>query len=166
MTEAMRKQVFEALLARSNNGTLHKKDIQIVAAQFGLHQRSVQRVWKRGKPQFVNSLPVVVSSLKKGRVGRKAIPVDLDVLRNIPLKDRMNLEDVCTKLNMSKWRVLRYLKKGLIRCHSSSIKPYLTQGNKKTTLKFCIDMIKMGLNGDPRFKDFLTSFLSMKSGSS
>jgi hypothetical protein len=32
---------------------------------------------------------------------------------------------------MSKKKVLRYLKKGLIRLHSSSLKPYLTDGNKK-----------------------------------
>jgi hypothetical protein len=66
MEEAIRKQVYQALLARSNNGTLHKKDTQIVADQFDLHIRSVQRIWKRGKIQLANSIPVVVSSLKKG----------------------------------------------------------------------------------------------------
>ena len=79
----------------------------------------------------------MISSLKKGRVGRKAIPVDLEALRNIPLKERMTIEDVCAKLNMSKWRVQRYLKKGLIRRHSSSIKPYLTQANKRSRLQWC-----------------------------
>jgi hypothetical protein len=154
MTEAIRKQVYQALLARSNNGTLHKKDTQIVADQFDLHIRSVQRIWKRGKIQLANSIPVVVSSLKRGRVGRKAIHIDLEVLRNVPLKDRMTLEDVCAKLNMSKKKVLRYLKKGLIRRHSSSLKPYLTDGNKKTRLKWCIEMVNRALNGDPRFRDF------------
>lgn len=145
MTKDMRKQVYQALLARSNNGRLHKKDTQIVADQFDLHLRSVQRVWNRGKIQLANSVPVVVASLKKGRVGRKTIPIDLEVLRNIPLKDRMTLEDVCAKINMSKWKVLRYLKKGLLRRHSRSIKPFLTEGNKNTRLKFCIDMIKRGV---------------------
>jgi hypothetical protein len=39
MTKANRKQVYQALLARSNNETLHKKDTQIVADQFDLHIR-------------------------------------------------------------------------------------------------------------------------------
>jgi hypothetical protein len=95
MTEAIRKQVYQALLARSNNGTLHKKDTQIVADQFDLHIRSVQRIWKRGKIQLANSVPVVVSSPKRGRVGRKAIHIDLEALCNVPLKDMMTLEDVC-----------------------------------------------------------------------
>jgi hypothetical protein len=95
----------------------------------------------------------MVSSLKKGKVGRKAIPVDLEALRNIPLKERMTIEDVYTKLNMSKWKIQKYLKKGLLRCHSSSIKPYLTEGNKRSRLKWCVDMINRDLLDDPRFKD-------------
>jgi hypothetical protein len=58
MTEELRKRVYQALLARSNNGKLHKNDTAIVAAQFGLHIRSVQWVWKRGKIQLANSVPV------------------------------------------------------------------------------------------------------------
>ena len=55
---------------------------------------------------------------------------------------------------MSKWKIQKYLKKGFLRRHSSSIKPYLTDANKKTRLKWCIDMIEQGLVGDPKFKDF------------
>jgi hypothetical protein len=75
MSDDLRKQVYEALLDRSNNGKLGKRDTKIVADQFDLHIRSVQRLWKRGKTQLKNSIPVVVSSLKKGRVGRKATSV-------------------------------------------------------------------------------------------
>ena len=57
MTEHIRKQVYQSLLARSNNGKLGKKDTTIVAEQFGLHIRAVQRLWKRGKTQLANSIP-------------------------------------------------------------------------------------------------------------
>ena len=128
MSKELRKQVYQALLARSKLGKLGKKDTQLVADQFGLHILTVQRLWKRGKTQLANFVPVVVSSLKKGRVGRKSIPVDLEALRNIPLKERMTIEDVCAK-------------------------PFLTEANKRFRLKWCFDMIKRGLDGDPRFKD-------------
>ena len=95
----------------------------------------------------------MVHSLKKGRCGRKASTLDLEQLRDIPLKQRMTIEDVSSKLGISKSRIQRYLKKGLLRRHSSSIKPYLTDANKKTTLKWCIDMIVQGLLDDPKFKD-------------
>jgi hypothetical protein len=54
---------------------------------------------------------------------------------------------------MSKWKIQKYLKKGLLRHHSSSIKPYLTEANKRSRLKWCVDMIKRDLLDDPRFKD-------------
>ena len=95
MSKDLRKQVYQALLARSKNGKLGNKDTQIVADQFGLHIRSVQHLWNRGKIQLANSIPVVDSSLKKGKIGHKVIPVDLEALRNIPLKERMTIEDVC-----------------------------------------------------------------------
>ena len=96
----------------------------------------------------------MVASQKRGRCGRKAIPLDLEQLRSIPLKQRMIVEDVSSKLGISKSRIQRYLKKGLLRRHSSSIKPYLTDTNKMTRLKWCVDMVEQGLVGDPRFKDF------------
>ena len=139
MTEEETMQVYQALLARSKNGTLGKKDTRIVADQFGVHIRSVQRLWKRGKTQLAQNIPVVVASLKKGRCGCKAMPLDLEQLRNIPLKQRMTIEDVSSRLGITKSRIQRYLKKGLLRRHSSSIKPYLTDANKKTRLKWCID---------------------------
>ncbi|XP_066320055.1 uncharacterized protein [Miscanthus floridulus] len=153
MTEDVRKQIYQSLLARSKNGKLGNKDTTIVADQFGVHIRIVQRLWKQGKIQLANNIPVVVASRKKGRSGRKAIPLDLERLRNIPLKQRMTIEDVSSKLGISKARIQRYLKKCLLRCHSSSIKPYLTDANKKTRLKWCVDMIEQGLVNDPKFKD-------------
>jgi predicted transcriptional regulator len=82
----------------------------------------------------------VVASQKKGRCGHKAVPLDLEQLRNILLKQRMTIEDVSSRLSISKSRIQRYLKKGLLRRHSSSIKPYLTDANKKTRLKWCVEI--------------------------
>jgi len=67
----------------------------------------------------------------------------------------MTIEDVSTKLNISKWKLQRYLKKGLLRRHSNSIKPHLTDANKKSRLQWCVDMIDQGsLHDEPKFKGF------------
>jgi len=58
MPEEVRKQVFQALLTRSKNGVLGKNDMTDVAAQFGLHIRAVQRLWKQGKIALANNIPV------------------------------------------------------------------------------------------------------------
>ena len=165
MTEELRKQVYQALLARSKNVKLGKCVTRVVAEQFGLHIRVVQRLWQRGKIPLAQSIPVNVASQNKGRVGRKTIPVDLEPLHNIPLKERMTIEDVITKLNIRKWKLQRYLKKGLLRRHSNSIKPHLTDANKKSRLQWCVDMIDQGsLHDEPKFKGFLTMCSSIKNG--
>ena len=103
--EHVRKQVYQALLMTSKNGKLGKQDTTIVAGQFGVKIRSVQRIWKQGKNQLAQNIPVMVASLKKGRCGRKATPLDLEQLRNIPLKQRMTIEDVSSRLGISKSRI-------------------------------------------------------------
>jgi len=90
----VRQQVYQALLMRSKNGKLGKHDTTIVGDQFGVKIRTVQRIWQQGKNQLVQNIPVKVPNLKKGRSGRKAIPLDLENLRNIPLQQRMTIEDV------------------------------------------------------------------------
>ena len=149
----VRQQVYQALLMRSKNGKLGKNDTTIVGQQFGVKIRTVQRIWEQGKEQLAQNIPVNVHNRKRGRSGRKAIPIDLEKLRDIPLKNRMTIEDVARELGVSKSRIQSYLRKGQLRRHSSSIKPYLTSANKETRLKWCIDMIDQGLLDDPKFKD-------------
>ncbi|WVZ54366.1 hypothetical protein U9M48_005174 [Paspalum notatum var. saurae] len=149
----VRQQVYQALLQRSKNGKLGKKDTTIISQQFGVKLQTVQRIWRQGKKQLAQNIPVKVPNLKKYRSGRKPIPIDLEKLSEIPLKKRMTIEDVSRELGISKSRIQRYLRKGLIRRHSSSIIPYLTEDNRKARLKWCIDMIEEGGLDAPKFKD-------------
>ena len=65
----------------------------------------------------------------------------------------MTIDDVCKALNLSRWQIQRYLKKGYLRRHSSSIKPYLTEANKRARLQWCVDMVNRELFDDPKFKE-------------
>ncbi len=87
------------------------QELLLINLDFGVHIRTVQRLWKRGKIQLAHNIPVVVASRKKGRSGCKAVPLDLEQLHNIPLKQRMTIEDVSNKVGISKARIQRYFKK-------------------------------------------------------
>ncbi|KAL6901930.1 hypothetical protein ACP4OV_004806 [Aristida adscensionis] len=153
-TDDVRKQIYQTLLARSKNGVLGMQVIKQVAPQFGLSVRTVQKIWKRGKDDLAQGIVVNVASRKRGRVGRKATPIDLEALRNIPLAERTTIEDVSKRLGISKSKIMRFLRKGLLRRHSNTIKPYLTTANKKGRLQWCVDMIDPDSTpNDPWFKD-------------
>jgi hypothetical protein len=109
---------------------------------------------KSGKDSLDQGNVVNVLSRKKGHVGPKAASIDLEPLRNIPLNERMTLEAVSKHLGIGKARLIRYMRQGHLRRHSNSIKPYLTEANKKTRLQWCVDLLDPNsLPNDPRFKD-------------
>ncbi|GJN32425.1 hypothetical protein PR202_gb20934 [Eleusine coracana subsp. coracana] len=153
-SDEVRKQIYQTLLAKSNNGRLGKNVTREVASQFSLHIRTVQKIWKRGKQSLAQGIVVDVTSRKKVCTGRKATPIDLEPLRNIPLNERMTLEAVSKHLNVSKTKLIRYMRQGHLRRHSNSIKPFLTEANKNTRLKWCLDMLEPdSFPTDPRFND-------------
>ena len=70
-TDEVRKLIYQTLLARSNNGRLGKGVTREVASQFGLHIRTVQKIWKRGKESLAQGIVINVTSRKKGQALRK-----------------------------------------------------------------------------------------------
>jgi hypothetical protein len=92
-------------------------------------------------------IPISFASRKRGRCGCKQSALDYECLRNAPLKGRTTLEDACKKI------LLKHMKEGKVRKHTSSIKPYLINENKKARLQWCVDMLDHeSLHGNPRFK--------------
>ena len=130
-----RRQIYQALLARSTNGKLKRHVTKEVAKLFGVRHRIVQHVWRQGKSSLDQGIPVDVSSRKRGRAGRKRVPLDLEPLRNVALKHRTTLEDVRAVLGISKSKLLNNIREGQLKRHSNSIKPYLTDANKKAMLQ-------------------------------
>lgn len=153
ITEEQSKQIYQTLLAKSMNGKLGKNVTKEVAAQFGVHVRTVQRLWHDGKTYLSQGISVNVGPKKRGRSGRKPTPVNLEELRSVDLKNRTTLEDVCKILSISKSKLLKHIRQGDVKRHTNSIKPHLTDANKKARLQWCVDMLEHeSLQVSPRFK--------------
>jgi hypothetical protein len=71
--------------------------------------------------------------------------VDISKLQYIPLPSRTTIEDVAKYLGVSKAKVHRMKREGLIKRVSNTIKPYLTDKNKKDRLKWCLSMHDQGV---------------------
>jgi hypothetical protein len=61
--DEVRKLCYQILLARSNNGRLGKRVTREVASQFGLHIRTVQKIWKRGKQSLAQGIVPIVQEV-------------------------------------------------------------------------------------------------------
>ena len=82
-------------------------------------------------------------NVKKVRPYPKKLHLDIELFKSIPLSKRCNLLSVAARLGCSKATVWRWVKAGLIRPHTSAIKPNLTAENKLLRLRFTIESIEL-----------------------
>ncbi|GAA0144002.1 hypothetical protein LIER_04556 [Lithospermum erythrorhizon] len=96
----------------------------------------------------------VVNLAKKlrKRVGQKQIHMDIEKLKEIPLRRRKTVVCLAHSLGMSKSIVHQRIEDDVIRRHSSAIKPQLIDENKKVRLCFCISMLQVQSSIDGRTK--------------
>jgi hypothetical protein len=89
----------------------------------------------------------VFENRKKGRVGKKKVH-DRNVLKervlNVPLNDCGTYQSLADNLEVSKHMVQRLQKEGILKLHTSAVKPYLTEENKQTRLSFCMEKLDLG----------------------
>lgn len=87
-----------------------------------------------------------VSSRRKGQVGRKGVQVNLIQVSQIPLQRKTNIHSLSATTDVAKSTLHRKVQHGDLRAHTNSIKPLLSDNNKKVRLQFCLSKIIEGTN--------------------
>uniref|UniRef100_A0A8I6XGF2 DUF7769 domain-containing protein n=1 Tax=Hordeum vulgare subsp. vulgare TaxID=112509 RepID=A0A8I6XGF2_HORVV len=154
LTGLQRAGIYEELLARSVNRKLKKTTTREVANMFHVSVHKVRRVWRRVKECLRQGVPVDVRSRKPKNCGRKRIVVDLSMVAEIPRSQRRTIRSLARALGVKKTTLHRMFTDGLLDRHSSSLKPYLKEANKKARLQFCLSMFdQQSLQNRPTFRD-------------
>ncbi|CAN6331900.1 unnamed protein product, partial [Urochloa humidicola] len=154
LTTTQRQHIYEALLERSNCGKLRRNATKIVAELFNVNRHAVWRIWRRVKQCRANGLPVDIRSRKLKNSGRKKVEVDLSHVAAIPLHKRSTIRSLAEAVGMKKSTIHKLFKEGLLRRHSSTLKPYLKEENKRERLWWCLAMLDpQTLQTEPKFID-------------
>jgi transposase-like protein len=154
LTNEQRQQIYEALLTLSNGGKMKKNTTTQVAQIFNVKRSLVQAIWRRAKECRALGISVDVSSRKPKNCGRKKIQVDLSQVVHVPLRRRRTIRSLAAAIGVKRSTLHKCFKEGKLRRHSSSLKPYLKEANKKQRLQFCVSMLDENtLPNNPRFKD-------------
>lgn len=154
LTNEQRQQIYEALLSLSNRGKMKRDTTTLVAQIFNVKRSLVQAIWRRAKECRELGIPIDVSSRKPKNCGRKKIQVDLSQVAHVPLRRRRTIRSLASAIGMKKSTLHKCLKEGKLRRHSSSLKPYLKEANKKQRLQFCVSMLdESTLPHNPKFRD-------------
>ncbi|WVZ73071.1 hypothetical protein U9M48_021420 [Paspalum notatum var. saurae] len=120
-----------------------------VARIFNVRRGVVTDIWTKVKKCRAAGVPVDIKSKKAKNCGRKRVDIDLEPVKTVPLNERQTIRALAGVLHVSKSKLHSAFKEGLLRCHSSSLKPYLKDANKKQRLQFC----NLNLCTQPKFKD-------------
>jgi len=151
LIDAQRQGIYEALLEKSNRGKLKRNATNIVAQMFQVSKYQVQRVWRRVKQCRAQGILVDVRSRRKNS-GRKRIQINLSDVVRAPLHKRRTIRSLAKAIGVKKSTLHRWFKEGLLRRHSSTLKPLLTEENKKDRLRWCLSMLdQRTLPNDPKF---------------
>ncbi|KAH0641978.1 hypothetical protein KY290_033580 [Solanum tuberosum] len=127
-----RQAIADWLLKESKEGKLIYGSLKQAGILFNKSRRTILRIWKQCKSSVDNGTPLDVSSKLVGRVGRKRVEVDFNQVKETPLCRRTNIRSLAFAMNMAKSTVFWRIKDGTIRTHTNSIKPQLTEQNKKS----------------------------------
>jgi hypothetical protein len=117
---------------RSNDGSFPQGAIRAVCEMFFASYWTIGKIWWRGHSSFttISRMVANVSSYKTGNVGRKKKEIDLDAIKLVLLCQLRTICSLASKIGLSKSMVGQRVKEGKIRSHTSSIRSYLTLGNK------------------------------------
>ncbi|KAL7129005.1 hypothetical protein ABFS83_13G034300 [Erythranthe nasuta] len=122
-----RQAIYNMLQQESVRGRKKKGVTRLVASQFSVSIRTVQRIWKQSE---------------NGGTHANRIQINYDQIREIPLHRRTTLDSLACSLNMKKSTLFSHLKSGEIRRHFNAIKPFLTEENKRSRFQFCLSMLE------------------------
>ena len=86
------------------------------------------------------------------KCGRKKMQVDLSEVLNVPLHRRSTIRSLAKAIGVKRSTLHRRFKEGLLRRHSSTLKPLLREENKKARLRWCVSMLDhQTLPNEPKF---------------
>jgi len=95
------------LLAKIDPPILRRGVSKSVSEKFGVPLRIVQSIWKNGQDGGIQG---IVNKYSKN-CGRKRVEIDLEAIKNIPLKQRSTFQDLANALGVKKTLFISVSKK-------------------------------------------------------
>ncbi|XP_057801157.1 uncharacterized protein LOC131016474 [Salvia miltiorrhiza] len=108
---------------------------------FKSSKRTVTRLWATAKKQQDKGEQIYLTSAKPNAPRRKRVHVDIELIQSLELHKRSTIRRLAVRINRSKSTVWRWVNQGLIRAHTSAIKPNLTAPNKLLRLQFSLEAL-------------------------
>lgn len=138
LSNAERTAMLEELLGRSTEGKIRHGALGEVAGLFGVHPRTVSRLWSRAQEFRQPGQPMNVATRKHLSGRKKEDHSDtIERLRRTPHDQRGTLRAAAEACGVSHTQVWRMVKSGELRPHTNATKPLLEERVREQRVAFC-----------------------------
>ncbi|XP_057811556.1 uncharacterized protein LOC131025786 [Salvia miltiorrhiza] len=137
-----KNKIVQFFLANLKNEKPRYGAMKEAASLFNSSHRNITCLWVAAKKQKENDEEIYLTSAKPGATRRKRVSVDIELIQSLELHKRSTIRRLAVRINQSKNTVWRWVNKGLIRAHSSVIKPDLTAPKKFQRLQFSLEALE------------------------
>lgn len=143
LTDEERNLCVQFILQHSKNGK--PKYGRLLEAQniFQVLKETVARIWKAAREQQAQGIMIHIISKKKGRKRDHNKQPDYPLISSLPLSSRSSFRRMELELDVSRATLSRWYKAGMLRAHTSSMKPSLTEQNKFTRIRFSLEALEL-----------------------
>lgn len=142
LTTNERNLAVQFLLIRQNNGKLIHGAVNEAAAEFAISRRTVSRIWAEAKKKRSAGQMIVLKSAKMNAPRKKKIIIDIDLIKSLSTQKRASIRRLAVSIGCKKTTVARWITQGLIKAHTSALKPDLTAPNKLLRIRFSLEAIE------------------------
>ena len=154
LTDRERLKVCQFLMQhRLKNGKIKRGMKPAAATLFNCSIKTITNVWDRYHKTCDSN--VLGGDFKRQYCNsgkkRKWTPDDILAIKDIPRSKRQNLRSLAKAIKIPKSTLHRLIKNGLIKRHSSSVKPMLTQQHKIDRVNFVLEHIQQDNTFDPMY---------------
>ena len=150
LTVEDRQFLKDFLLERVEGGQLRRNSIRDGAVLVSVSMSTVSRLWQRMKDTHAIALngqwDVTSGKTNNGRPVKYPRDEFVRAVRDVPLRNRSTVRLLQGAVGVSKTTIHRMiLKEKILRPHTNSLKPMLTDVNKMARLEYCLN--ERGANG-------------------
>ncbi|XP_042033532.1 uncharacterized protein LOC121780072 [Salvia splendens] len=138
-----KNQVVQFIIGKCVNGVPPRGTLKEAQLKFKICRQTTTRYWNAAKKQQANGEVIQLVSQRKMRKYPKKIVLDIELLKTIHFTKRSNLLSLSNALKCSKTTVWRWVQAGLIRPHTSAIKPNLTADHMLLRLRFTLQSLEL-----------------------
>jgi hypothetical protein len=147
LNNIQRNVISQISINESYDGKLNRGIVEMLALSYSVSISVIYRIWN----QTCETGDASHNRTKNG--GRKRIVIDIEKVREVALNKRSSYRALGHALCVNKNKLLNLNKEGVLRRHTSTLKPHLKEDNMKDRLRIFLSVLDgSSISHDPVFK--------------